>query len=146
MGRHSPGVISGTRGLIYETLLYINRLDGTIKPWLASSYELASDAKSITFHLRQGVTWLDGQPFTSEDVVFTLKLIQKNPSIDLTDIDATVKDVSAPDPSTVTVTLSKPFNPIVWILGPIGRRAHLRQFWHRRDFQSALAQGTQTKA
>src|SRR6266566_2256185 len=92
---YSPTVISGTQGLIYETLLNVNRLDGTVKPWLASSYELASDAQSITFHLRQGVTWSDGQPFTSDDVVFTLKLIQKNPSIDLTGIDAAVKDVTA---------------------------------------------------
>src|SRR6202162_821501 len=114
---YSPGVISGTQGLIYETLLYVNRLDGSVKPWLASSYELASDAQSITFHLRQGETWSDGQPFTSDDVVFTLNLILKNPSIDLTGIGAAVKDVSAPDASTVKVTLSKPFNPIVWILG-----------------------------
>jgi len=114
---YSPGVISGTQGLINETLLNVNRLDGTVKPWLASSYELASDAQSITFHLRQGVNWSDGQPLTSDDVVFTLKLIQKYPSIDLTGIDAAVKDVSAPDASTVRVTLSKPFNPIVWILG-----------------------------
>src|SRR6202158_1682733 len=114
---YSPGVISGTQGLIYETLLYVNRLDGSVKPWLASSYELASDAQSITFHMRQGVTWSDGQPLTSDDVVFTLNLILKNPSIDLTGIGAAVKDVSAPDANTVKVTLSKPFNPIVWILG-----------------------------
>jgi peptide/nickel transport system substrate-binding protein len=114
---NTASVISGTQGLIYETLLYVNRLDGSVKPWLASSYELASDAQSITFHLRQGVTWSDGQPFTSDDVVFTLNLILKNPSIDLTGIGAAVKDVSAPDASTVKVTLSKPFNPIVWILG-----------------------------
>jgi len=114
---YSPGVISGTQGLIYETLLYVNRLDGSVKPWLASNYQLASDAQSITFNLRQGVTWSDGQPFTSDDVVFTLNLILKNPSIDLTGIGAAVKDVSAIDASTVKVTLSKPFNPIVWILG-----------------------------
>jgi len=114
---YSPGVISGTQGLIYETLLYVNRLDGSVKPWLASSYELASDAKSITFHMRPGVTWSDGQPLTSDDVIFTLNLILKNPSIDLTGIGAAVSSVSAPDANTVKVTLSKPFNPIVWILG-----------------------------
>jgi peptide/nickel transport system substrate-binding protein len=114
---YSPSVISGTQGLIYETLLSINRLDGSVKPWLASSYQLAPDAQSITFHVRQGVVWSDGQPFTSDDVLFTLNLILKNPSIDLTGIGAAVKDVSAPDSSTVVVTLSKPFNPIVWILG-----------------------------
>src|SRR5258708_14063056 len=114
---NTASVISGTQGLIYETLLYVNRLDGSVKGWLASSYDLASDAQSITFHLRQGVTWSDGQPFTSDDVVFTLNLILKNPSIDLAGIGAAVKNVSAPDASTVIVTLSKPFNPIVWILG-----------------------------
>jgi len=114
---YSPSVIAGTPGLIYETLLYVNRLDGSVKPWLASSYDLASDAQSITFHLRQGVTWSDGQPFTSDDVVFTLNLITKNSSIDLTGISAVLKSVSAPDTSTVLVTLNKPSNPIVWNLG-----------------------------
>jgi len=114
---NQASVISGTQGLMYETLLNVNRLDGTVKPWLASSYELATDAKSITFHLQQGVTWSDGQPFTSDDVLFTLNLIQKNAAMDLTGIDAAVDKVSAPDASTVVVTLSKPFNPIVWILG-----------------------------
>ncbi|MBV9231715.1 MAG: ABC transporter substrate-binding protein, partial [Chloroflexi bacterium] len=114
---NQASVISGTQGLIYETLLSINRLDNTVKPWLASSYELASDAQSITFHLGQGITWSDGVPFTSDDVVFTLNLILKNPAMDLTSIDAAVKDVSAPDASTVKVTLNKPFNPIVWTLG-----------------------------
>src|SRR5437764_1118015 len=114
---YSPGVISGTQGLIYETLLYVNRLDGSVKPWLASSYDLASDAQSITFHVRQGVTWSDGQPLTSDDVAFTLNLILKNPSIDLTGIGAAVKDVSAPDASTVKVTLylyltKAPFNDL----------------------------------
>jgi peptide/nickel transport system substrate-binding protein len=114
---NTASVISGTQGLIYETLLNVNRLDGSVKPWLASSYVLASDAQTITFHLRQSVTWSDGQAFTSDDVVFTLNLILKNPSIDLTGIGAAVKNVSAPDANTVIVTLSKPFNPIVWILG-----------------------------
>jgi peptide/nickel transport system substrate-binding protein len=114
---YSPGVISGTQGLIYETLLYVNRLDGSVKPWLASSYELASDAQSITFHMRQGVTWSDGQPLTSDDVVFTLNLILKNPSIDLTGIGAAVKYLRSPDVNIVKVTMIKPFNPILLILG-----------------------------
>src|SRR5260370_27306306 len=114
---NTASVISGTQGLIYETLLYVNRLDGSVKPWLASSYDLPSDAQSITFHLRQGVTWPDGQPFTSDDVVFTLNLILKNPSIHLPGIGAAVKNLTAPDASTVILTLSNPFNPIVWILG-----------------------------
>src|SRR5690242_17397703 len=41
---YSPSVISGTQGMIYESLLAFNRLTGDVKPWLASSYDLASDA------------------------------------------------------------------------------------------------------
>src|SRR5881392_743420 len=83
---YSPSVISGTQGMIYESLLAFNRLTGDVKPWLASSYDLASDATSITFHLRPGVQWSDGQAFTSDDVVFTLDLIRKYPAMDLTGI------------------------------------------------------------
>ncbi len=114
---YAASVISGTQGMIYETLLAYNRLDGTIKPWLATSYSLNSNATSITFHLRQGVKWSDGSPLTSADVVFTLNLIKKYPGLDVNGIDPSIKDVVAPDTSTVTVTLVKPFNPILWFLG-----------------------------
>ncbi|TMD62616.1 MAG: ABC transporter substrate-binding protein [Chloroflexi bacterium] len=114
---YNPSVISGTPGLIYETLLYFNRLDGSTKPWLASSYDRSSDATSITFHLRQGVQWSDGQPFTSDDVVFTLDLLKKYPAMDVSSIIPSIKTVSAPDANTVQVTLNKPFYPILWYLG-----------------------------
>ena len=114
---YNPSVISGTPGLIYETLLYFNRLDGTIKPWLASSFDRTSDATGITFHLRKGVVWSDGQPFTSADVTFTLGLLQKYPAMDVSSIMPFVKSFTAPDASTVVVTLNKPFFPILWYLG-----------------------------
>jgi peptide/nickel transport system substrate-binding protein len=114
---YNPSVISGTPGLIYETLLYFNRLDGSVKPWLASSYDRSSDATSITFHLRKGVVWSDGQPFTSDDVVFTLGLLKKYPSMDVSSIMPFIKDISAPDAYTVQVTLNKPFYPLLWYLG-----------------------------
>jgi peptide/nickel transport system substrate-binding protein len=44
-------------------------LDGVPQPYLATSWEWAPDHKSITFHLRKGVTFHDGTPFTSEAVV-----------------------------------------------------------------------------
>lgn len=114
---YNPSVISGTPGLIYETLLYFNRLDGSVKPWLASSYERSSDATSITFHLRKSVVWSDGQPFSSDDVVFTLGLLKKYPSMDVSSIMPFIKNISAPDAYTVQVTLNKPFYPLLWYLG-----------------------------
>lgn len=40
-------------------------------PALATSYEVGADLKSVTYHLREGVKWSDGEPFTADDVVFT---------------------------------------------------------------------------
>ncbi|MBV9256448.1 MAG: ABC transporter substrate-binding protein [Ktedonobacteraceae bacterium] len=114
---YSPSVIGGTQGLIYETLLSVNRLNGTTKPWLADSYNFSSDATMLTFHLRKGVQWSDGQPLTSEDVAFTLGLLKKYSAMDVNSIMGHIKDVATPDASTVTVTLNSPFNPIVWYLG-----------------------------
>lgn len=113
----SGSVIAGTQGMIYETLLEYNRLDGSIQPWLASSYELSSDATRVTFHLQKGIQWSDGKPFSSADVVFSLNLIRKNAGLDANGISSYIKDVSAPDDSTVVVALTKPFNPIMWYLG-----------------------------
>ncbi|EHD20054.1 MULTISPECIES: ABC transporter substrate-binding protein [Brenneria] len=40
-------------------------------PSLASRYEYSPDGRTLTFHLRDGVKWHDGQPFTARDVAFT---------------------------------------------------------------------------
>ena len=40
-------------------------------PDLAESYEISSDGLTYTFHLREGVTWHDGMPFTANDVSFS---------------------------------------------------------------------------
>ncbi|HZU69920.1 MAG TPA: ABC transporter substrate-binding protein [Ktedonobacteraceae bacterium] len=106
-----------SRGLIYETLLFFNSADNSVKPWLASAYKYSSDATSVTFTLRQGVKWSDGQPFTSDDVVFTLNLLKKYPAMDYNGIDSSIKSVTAPDASTVVVTFTSPNVPILWYLG-----------------------------
>ncbi len=113
---YSSSTNYGAQGMIYETLLFFNRLDGSVKPWLATSYHFSSDATSITFTLRQGVKWSDGQPFTSDDVVFTLNLLKKYPAMDVLSLWQFIKSVDAPDASTVMVTLNSPFTPILWYL------------------------------
>ncbi len=41
-----------------------------IVPGLAKSYEVNDDSTVFTFHLRQGVKWSDGHPFTADDILF----------------------------------------------------------------------------
>jgi peptide/nickel transport system substrate-binding protein len=109
--------LPGTQGMIYETLLYFDRMDGSIHPWLASNYQWASDATSVTFTLRTDVYWSDGQPFTSDDVVFTLDLAKRFPALDLNSLWQTIRSVSNPDPHTVVVTFLHPASPMLWYVG-----------------------------
>ena len=43
---------------------------------LASSWDIATDGQTYTFHLRDDVRWLDGEPVTSADVAFTVHVLQ----------------------------------------------------------------------
>ncbi len=109
--------ITTSQGVVYETLLFFNRQDGSINPWLATSYQFSSDLTQITFTIRQGVKWSDGQPMTSADVAFTLNLLKKYPAMDVNGLWQQLTSVTAPDPMTVVVKLSGPFTPILWYLG-----------------------------
>ncbi|HZR40837.1 MAG TPA: ABC transporter substrate-binding protein, partial [Ktedonobacteraceae bacterium] len=108
----------GARGMIYETLIFMNFLQsGAVTPWLATSYQFSSDANTLTFHLRPNVQWSDGKPFSSTDVIFTLNLLKQYPALDTNGLWNYLKSVSAPDASTVVVTLKQPYSPILYYLG-----------------------------
>lgn len=63
----------GTIGLCYETLFLYDPLKDEYIPWLAESGRWISD-NVYEVKLRQGITWADGQPMTSADVVYTFEL------------------------------------------------------------------------
>ena len=80
---------------------------GNRVPHLATSWTISPDGKTYTFHLRQGVKWSDGQPFTSKDVVFTLMQFGKLNTY-LSKLMPMIDSVSAPDDWTFVVTLKQP--------------------------------------
>src|SRR4051812_38014592 len=57
-------------GLIFSGL---TRLDNHLQPQpdLAESWDVSDDGTALTFHLRQGIRWHDGQPFTADDVIWS---------------------------------------------------------------------------
>jgi len=110
---YSSNANYGSQGMIYETLLFFNRMNSEVKPWLAQSYTFSSDAKTLTFHLNTSVKWSDGQPFTSDDVVFTLQMLKQYPTADGNGLWQYLQDVQAPDSSTVVVTLKKAYTPLL---------------------------------
>ena len=56
------------------------RMDAQWKPqpYLAERWELSSDNRSITLHLRKDAVFHDGRPVTAEDVKFSLESIRDN--------------------------------------------------------------------
>lgn len=109
----SPNAAPMTQQAIYESLLIYNPADGSTVPWLAKSWETAADGLSITFHLRDGVKWSDGEPFTARDVATTFALQQKIVSGSF----PYVSKVEAQDDSTVVFTLSSTFSPGLYEIG-----------------------------
>ena len=70
-------------GFIYEPLVYVNILqDAKETPMLASSYQWNADKTQITFTVRDGVKWSDGQPLTADDVAYTYNLMKQTPALD----------------------------------------------------------------
>ncbi len=54
----------------YEPLVRWARDGKTITPNLCTSWEIGENGKVYTFHLRKGVRWSDGEPFTADDIMF----------------------------------------------------------------------------
>ncbi|MBT0654363.1 peptide-binding protein [Geomobilimonas luticola] len=112
-------------GQIYNGLVRYDKnlkLEGD----LAEKWEISRDGLTITFHLRKGVTWHDGQPFTSRDVLYTYRVTidPKTPTAYAENFKQ-VKRAEAPDPYTFRVTYAKPFAPALESWGVEILPAHL---------------------
>lgn len=98
-----------TLDFMYEPLVVFNRLKGNEPNFrLAESYELADDLKSITFVLRDGLKWSDGEALTADDVVFTYDYIKKFPALDFISVSAQLASVEKVDDRTVKFNLNEP--------------------------------------
>jgi peptide/nickel transport system substrate-binding protein len=98
-------------GLVYDGLVRYDK-DLRLEGDLAESWEISADNLTITFHLRPGVKWHDGAPFTAADVLFTYQLYidPKTPTA-YAEAYRQVKQAEAPDPHTFRVTYAKPYAP-----------------------------------
>ena len=101
--------------LIYDKLM---DYDANLKavPALATSSDVSADGAEVTYHLRTGVTWHDGEPFTADDVVFTYPTIAEQASSGYAQWLGGMKSVKASG-DDVVVTFSKPqaFDPALAI-------------------------------
>ncbi|MBN1121667.1 MAG: peptide ABC transporter substrate-binding protein [Anaerolineae bacterium] len=90
----------------------LTRLDefGLPIPDLAEGWRVSSDGLVYTFHLREGVTWHDGEPFTADDVAFTMSVLRDPAFPGPTDLGAFWRSVEtyADDEFTVRFVLAQP--------------------------------------
>lgn len=89
----------------FEFLCTLNKTADDIAPGLAEKWTPNADNSVWTFSLRKGVTWHDGTPFTSADVVATMERLVKAGNSGLKGVIAAGSAV-ATDPNTVTFTLA----------------------------------------
>jgi peptide/nickel transport system substrate-binding protein len=99
-------------GDIYESLLRYDQ-DLNPMPSLAKEWERSEDGLTYTFTLHEGVVWHDGEPFTAEDVVFSVDEFLRETHARLRASLVHVESIEAPDDTTVVFTLKQPFGPFL---------------------------------
>src|SRR5262249_8762571 len=84
---------------------------------LAKSWQLSTDARTVTFSLEPNVKWHDGKPFTSKDVEYTLNRLRNPPRGIISGFQAyftNIQTVETPDDLTVVVRLANPEPDVLW--------------------------------
>ncbi|NJN82118.1 MAG: ABC transporter substrate-binding protein, partial [Caldilineaceae bacterium] len=139
-GTHQQGI-----ALFHEPLVFADMLDGHEYPWLAESWEYNDDATEITYHLREGVTWSDGEPFTADDVAYTLNTLRDLGSEVRTGgvYQTFVKEAEAVDDLTVKISFNGPsprfHDEVIVSKGDIGTFIVPQHIWEGQDWAEYTA-------
>ncbi|WP_312474253.1 ABC transporter substrate-binding protein [Neobacillus sp.] len=124
----NPNGGDGGSGYITANVMssLVRQDDGyNILPDLAKNWDISNDGKTYTFHLREGVKWHDGKPFTAKDVKWTIDTIIEKKGFIVNQLGL-VKDITTPDENTAVLELKEPNAAILSVLsGAIIMPAHL---------------------
>jgi peptide/nickel transport system substrate-binding protein len=104
------------------TMAWLIKWDRNNKPFPELATEVptmanggvSKDGLTITYHLRKGVKWSDGAPFTADDVVWTAHAVlnKANNVTSRTGWDR-IQKIDEPDKYTVVFHLNKPYSPFL---------------------------------
>jgi len=98
----------------YENLVRWNPAGTEVVPNIAESWDINNGGKEYVFHLREGLKWSDGQPFTADDILFWWTDVETDKEIHpdgphpyfvVAGEPATVKEI---DPLTISFSWSQP--------------------------------------
>lgn len=99
-------------GVFFQIYDYLIRFeaDDSLQPGIAESWEVSDDGLQVTYHLREGVKFWNGDPVTAEDVVFSInKAINSSYTNSSTNMMENMEKV---DDKTVVLNLKFPYGPI----------------------------------
>ncbi|MCB8978239.1 MAG: ABC transporter substrate-binding protein [Ardenticatenaceae bacterium] len=92
--------------LVYDSMYQLN-LDGTYSLELADSVDVSEDGLVYTYHIRDGITFHDGEPLTAEDVAFSYNLYATQEDFPFLPVYTEFFDtVEADDSNNVIITLT----------------------------------------
>lgn len=140
--------------LTHAKLVRVNRATQELEPRLAEAWTCDKNGLTCTLKLRRNVTFSDGAPFTSADVLFAFRAIYDekvgSPLTEYLRVDGKPLQVAAPDDHTITIAFPTPFGPGVRLLDmlPILPRHRLearladgtfREAWNLKTSPSEIA-------
>jgi len=131
--------------MIQDTLVALDWDGKTVIPYLARSWQISEDGKTYTFKLRDDVQFCSGRKFTSADVVYSFKrLLDPETKAPLKWRAGSVKDLRAPDPTTVEYELNEPFADLMMNLVSFTMTIHNKESVekHGKDYGTQAVDGT----
>jgi peptide/nickel transport system substrate-binding protein len=135
-------------------LVRVNQVTQELEPWLAERWETTSNSANTgggphyLIHLRRGLTFSDGAPFTAADVIFTFMALYDpkiaSPLAEAYKIDGKPLAVTATDDHTVNIVFPAPYGPgLRWLESlPILPRHKLEAAWKEGKLRDAWSAAT----
>lgn len=120
---------------IFDGLLEYD-MDLNPLPSLATSWEVSDDGKTVTFNLRDDVTWHDGEPFTSADVQFSLIEVVKSHHPRGNSNLGPLESIDTPDDHTAVFHLEHPYVPLMRALSSLEAPIIPRHIYEGTDFRN----------
>jgi peptide/nickel transport system substrate-binding protein len=109
--------ISYSLGPIYEPLAFVNTLqNGKTSPWLATSWTWNSTNTVLTFTIRKGVKFTNGDSLTPQDVVYTFDLLKSHKLLDLNAVWSVLSNVATSGSDQVVFTFKSAAVPYFYYI------------------------------
>ena len=110
--------ISYSLGNVYEPLVFVNTLQNAkVSPWLATSWAWSNGNKTLTFTIRNGVKFSNGDPMTAADVVYTFNLLKAHKTLDINSVWSVLSSVTQQGSDQVVMTFNTAAVPYFYYIG-----------------------------